>query len=76
MKEIKTSTFGKWTVEPDGEMTFNGGEYWIEKERLSDNDWILHLSEKGWINWNDFVPAYLQALENAEIQKVTMLAYY
>jgi hypothetical protein len=72
----KQTKFGKWEVGPDGEMTYDGDRYWIEKERLTEEDWILHLSEKAWIDWNEFIPAFLQALENAKIKKVTILAYY
>jgi len=67
--------FGKWEVKHNGEMIFDNW-YIIEADRINEKDWILHLSTKGWIDWNDFIPAYLQALENAKISEVTILTYY
>lgn len=69
-------TFGKWKVEPNGEMNYDDGRYVIFGSDLEQDDWILHLTSKGWIDWNDFIPAYLQALRNAGIQKLSILAYY
>lgn len=77
MKAKETLTFGKWTVEPCGDMVYNSGRYYIYDNQLAQDNWILHLmTSKGWIDWNDFIPAYLQALENARVQKVTIIAYY
>jgi poly-D-alanine transfer protein DltD len=71
----RITKFGKWEVKPDGEMVFDN-YYEIGADELTEKDWILHLSTKGWIDWNDFIPAYLKALKNAKIPKVTILTYY
>lgn len=70
------STFGKWHVSMSGEMTYNNGKYFIESSRLDKENWIAHLFEKGGIDWNEFIPAYFQALKNAGIQRKNMLIFY
>ena len=67
MKLKKQCTYGKWHVSIDGLMTYDKGRYEIDNESLEDDDWILHMSSKGWIDWNDFIPAYIQAHINAGI---------
>lgn len=62
--------FGDWLVEPNGDMSNNG--YNIESYRLNKEDWFLHLLNKPWMDWNDFIPAYFQACCNAGIQNITM----
>ena len=77
MRAKETMTFGKWKVEPCGDMIYDGGRYAIYDNQLERENWILHLmTSKKWIDFNDFIPAYLQALRNAGIKKVTMIAYY
>jgi len=63
IKAKPEGVFGKWTVSEKGEMSFDNW-YDISAEDLADPDWILHLSAKSWVNFNDFIPAYLQALSN------------
>ena len=73
---VKTAnTFGQWEVDKFGNMEFRK-YYFISRERLSSKNWILHLSEKRWIVWNDFIPAYMQACLNAGIQEVTIKMFY
>ena len=67
--------FGKWVVSKNGDMCHDN-KYDIISSRLTEENWIIHLSEKVWINWNEFIPAYLQALRNANIKKVTILSDY
>ncbi len=73
--EKTLKVFGKWTVYMDG-ISNNEREYWIDANRLAEDDWILHLSEKGWIDWNDFIPAYLYACKHFGIKKVEMTMAY
>lgn len=62
------SQFGKWHVSKSGDMTYDNGRYSIYDNQLKEDDWISHMFEKGWIDWNEFIPAYFQALKNAGIQ--------
>jgi len=67
------TVFGKWVVSPNGDLDYDN-RYFIDHSRLSE-DWISHLSEKGWIVFNDFIPAYLQALRNANQKTITIKVY-
>lgn len=79
LHSIRTkNTFGDWRVDAHGNMTFQNGRYNISAPRLNKkgNDWMLHLFEKRWIVWDDFVPAYFQACRNAGIKEITMKIFY
>jgi hypothetical protein len=67
------TVFGKWVVSANGDLDYDN-RYFIDHSRLSE-DWISHLSEKGWIVFNDFIPAYLQALRNANQKTITINIY-
>lgn len=75
-KHKKAVTFGKWQVEPCGTMIYDNSRYLVEPSQLTDDDLVLHLFSKGWIDWNDFMPAYLQALKNIGVQTVGMKVFY
>jgi hypothetical protein len=64
----KEMDFGKWHVSETGDMCYDNGRYDIYDNQLTDHDWILHMFEKSWIDWNEFIPAYFKALKNAGIQ--------
>lgn len=62
-----------WDVGDDGTL-YNKGfyDYDIEGERLTESDWILHLSGKGWVDLNTFIPAYFKALSKRGIKEITI----
>jgi hypothetical protein len=68
--------FGKWEVSKNGDLDFNNGRYFISADRLNNDNWIAHLFEKAWIDWNEFIPAYFQACKNAGIQKLQIKIHY
>ena len=68
----EVETFGDWKVYENGDMVYSGGKYEIPGYRLKEQ-WITHLLSKMWIDYNDFIPAYLQACYNAEINKVEII---
>jgi len=72
----KAMQFGKWKVSRSGDMSHDNGRYIIYNDQLRDNDWIAHMFEKSWINWNEFIPAYFQALTNAGIHQKRELVFY
>lgn len=49
-----------WFVSVRGGMLHMSG-YYIEPERLDEEDWVLHLQEKCWFDANTFLPAYFFA---------------
>lgn len=76
----KPATFGKWNVSSKGDMSYDKGRYCITSIQLLSNSesktWIAHLFEKAWIDWNDFIPAYFQALKNLGRQEVSVTVFY
>lgn len=66
---------GKWHVKENGDLEYDG-YYHISGKRLTENDWIAHLFEKGWIDFNEFIPAYFQALKNIGEQYVNVRVFY
>lgn len=70
-----TFHFGKWTVSKSGYMVWDKW-YDIDEKRLAESDWFYHLFSKGWIDWNEFIPAYFQACKNAKIQTVNVRIFY
>lgn len=68
--------FGKWKVYQNGDIDFDNGHYFIDGSRLQDEDWIYHLLEKNWVNMNDFLPAYFQALKNIDIELIQVRSFY
>ena len=77
-KENKQSTvsFGQWEVSSEGHLTCTERDYNISNWRLTKSNWILHLQSKGWVNLNDFIPAYFKALEIRGIDSVVIQTYY
>ncbi|MCX6154433.1 MAG: hypothetical protein NT007_09750 [Candidatus Kapabacteria bacterium] len=55
---------GKWTSQADGSLYNDEHDYLIEGRRLFNekDNWLQHLSEKGWMDFNDFMPRYFESL--------------
>ena len=71
------SQFGKWHVSITGDLSYDGDKYNIYEQQLEDNrDWLIHMMGKQFVDWNEFMPAYLQALKNANIQLRMERIYY
>ena len=68
-KEVK---YSGWSVDIHGNMDFNG-KYFIENNRLKENNWFIHLWGKHWMKWDDFIPAFYQACYNADIKEFTQI---
>lgn len=62
-----------WKIAEDGTLLDQDGhDYNIEGDRLAESDWILHLSGKGWVDLNTFIPAYFKALSKRGIKEITI----
>lgn len=59
--------FGDWVVSPEGVDCLTQ-EYTVTKERLSENDWIRHMSEKTWVNIDDFRQALFRTQDLVELR--------
>lgn len=66
---------GKWSVDINGNISFNN-YYNIEKDRLIEKDWIIHLMKKSWFDFNEFMPIYMQACVNAGLKEITIRTNY
>ena len=69
------SKFGKWSVSKSGDMLHDSG-YPIYDHQLERDNWIIHMLEKDWVDFNDFIPAYFQALKNAGIKNKKVQVFY
>ena len=67
--------YGLWEVTKEGHL-IGKDHYEISNDRLKSADWILHLSKKGWVNMNDFIPAYFEACKINKIKNVTIQTCY
>lgn len=74
--KIKERTFGDWHVSEEGDMEFQDGRYFISSDRLTQDNWILHLMSKKWINFNEFIPAYFHALNITGNTTITLRIKY
>lgn len=54
-----------WQITPEGDLYHKEMDYLIEKERLTEMNWIKHMAGKTWVNMNSFIPAYFKTLEEA-----------
>lgn len=78
-KEAKN--FGEWHVTESGDMIHTDYKYKIDGYRLvskidDNNEWILHMMDKKWVDMNDFIPAYFHALKNLDTQYVEIKTHY
>lgn len=68
-----------WRVDKYGDLVYydeHGNEkYWIQKHRLTEEDWISHMGQKGWVMLSEFIPAYFKACEMAGIKELTVKLY-
>lgn len=65
-----------WYLSTDGDMCNSRSDYFIEADRLDEDDWILHCMEMAWFDGNTFLPAYWEACRRAGIKEVTMKISY
>lgn len=49
--------FGDWVICEDG-INCLYGQYYIEKSRFNEPDWIEHVTKKTWVNPQDFISAF------------------
>lgn len=71
-KPNRPLAYGNWKVLNDGSLHHSEQDYMIPADRLNEQDWIPHLSTKGWMDgkWNEFVPAYVKAMELSGISPI------
>ena len=75
-KTVISEKFDSWSVDVDGNLICEALGYFIQSDRLTENNWILHYSNIKKVNLNDFFPAYLHALEIMKIKEITFKTGY
>lgn len=63
-----------WDV-TEGGLEHKENGYFIATERLTEPNWIAHLTEKTWLDMNDFIPTYFQRLNELGIHKLDIHIY-
>lgn len=63
---------GSWTIAKDGTMKHGSPLYEIEGDRLSEDNWIQHMTEKRWVDAREFIRAYLIACQVRGLNTVTI----
>lgn len=53
----------------------DGWEILIPRNRLTESDWISHMRQKAYMNFGEFVCAYLKALEMAGVKTLNIVIY-
>ena len=56
-----------WRVDSAGNVVYKDQTYIISRGRLTESDWIAHLSLKSWFNLKTFLPVYVDALDRAGV---------
>lgn len=78
LSKKQKNSWGIWKVSNKGTLTCkrdNGFTYDIHFDRLTENNWIQHMREKIWVDMNDFIPAYFEALRRRGIKELTIKIY-
>lgn len=65
-----------WFINEDGNVVEKYSAYMVHKNTLGNNDWILHLLQKNWIDFNKFIPVYIEACVRAGIYNINILTTY
>ena len=60
-----------WEIQKDGTMVHKTPYYYIDGSRL-DEDWIVHMSRKNWVDMKEFIRAYLTACRVRGIKMVNI----
>lgn len=66
----------EWVITVSNDLKHTGTNYLIPADRLTEEDWILHLMEKRWFDLNTFIPAYFEALRRAGHKSVEVATTY
>jgi hypothetical protein len=55
----------KWEIDTKTKHLSLDGNYHISFDRLTEDDWFLHLSEKNWVDMKKILPAFVSAYDAA-----------
>ena len=75
LNNFKVNRRGDLLIHRNRTKTNDGWEVLINRERLAEDDWISHLNTKGYLDFGEFVVAYLKACERANIKMLEVRLY-
>ena len=64
-----------WEIDVKNKILTLENHYHIPFDRLEETDWIVHLSQKNWVNMNDLFEAFIEAYKFAEYPLTKDLFY-
>ena len=67
--------FGEWRVDAKGNISHKNPEYWIPKDELKEDDWVLHMSRKDGVDLNEFFLAFSEACKRAKVDSRQKVKY-
>lgn len=67
--------FGKWIAYASGSL-YHEDNFFIPEAKVLEDTLIIHMMTFDWIDFNTFIPAYLQACKNAGKKKITARTYF
>lgn len=67
--------FGKWFVDTNGDMSWDN-RFFINADQVVEQTCIVQMFKHEWIDFNEFMPAYFQALKNKKCQYVNVQIHY
>ena len=73
---VDTDLKPDWIITPEGDLLRPSNDYLIEADRLEEDDWMLHLMTKDWMDFNTFLPVYFKALNNKGAKKIQIKITY
>lgn len=61
-----------WAVSKDGDIKHKETGYYIAAFRLGRENWLGHMANKRWVDFNTFIPAYIEACHRAGVTTVAI----
>ena len=58
----------KWEIDTKTKHLSLDGHYHISFDRLTEDDWFRHLSEKNWVDMTEILPAFVAAYDAAGLK--------
>jgi len=58
----------KWEIDTKTKHLSLNGNYHISFDRLTEQDWFSHLSEKNWVDMKEILPAFVAAYDAAGLK--------
>jgi hypothetical protein len=68
MPRVEKERVMEWEIDTKTKHLSLDGHYHISFDRLTEDDWFRHLSEKNWVDMTKILPAFVAAYDAAELK--------